>query len=157
MSASAWRVIGGEAVPPSLRAVCAVSPTMNLARCVDALERPRNALYEWNFVRNLKRRMRRKARRLPGRFDLGALRDVRTVRQFDDAYTAPHHGFRDADDYYHRASSLRVLDQIAIPTLILSAADDPFVPPEQFGDSRARRQPAYDYRGNPARRTLRLL
>ena len=65
----------------------------------------------------------------------GALRtDVRTVRQFDDAYTAPHHGFRDADDYYHRASSLRVIDQIAIPTLILSAADDPFVPPEQFGD-----------------------
>ncbi len=124
----------GEAVPPSLRAVCAVSPTMNLARCVDALERPRNALYEWNFVRNLKRRMRRKARRLPGRFDLAALRDVRTVRQFDDAYTAPHHGFRDADDYYHRASSLRVIDQIAIPTLILSAADDPFVPPEQFGD-----------------------
>ena len=119
-------------VPPSLRAVCAVSPTMDLASCVDALERPQNALYEWNFVRNLKRRMRRKARRLPDRFDLAALRAVRTVRQFDDAYTAPHHGFRDADDYYHRASSLRVIDRIAIPALILSAADDPFVPPEQF-------------------------
>ena len=119
---------------PSLRAVCAVSPTMNLACCVDALERRQNALYEWNFVRNLKRRMRRKARRLPGRFDLSALRTVRTVRQFDDAYTAPHHGFRDADDYYHRASSLRVIDRIAIPTLIVSASDDPFVPPEQFRD-----------------------
>ncbi len=125
---------GSGGVPPSLRAVCAISPTMNLAACVEALERRQNALYEWNFVRNLKRRMRRKASRLPGRFDLAALRNVRTVRQFDEAYTAPHHGFRDADDYYHRASSLRVIDQVAIPTLVLSAADDPFVPPEQFRD-----------------------
>ena len=122
---------------------------MDLARCVDALERPENALYEWNFVRNLKRRMRRKARRLPQRFDLAALRSVRTVRQFDDAYTAPHHGFRDADDYYHRASSLRVIDQIAVPTLILSASDDPFVPPEQFRDPAIAGNPHIHRRGYP--------
>jgi predicted alpha/beta-fold hydrolase len=47
---------------------------------------------------------------------------------------APHHGFRDADDYYYRASSLRVIDRVQIPTLIVSAEDDPFVPPEQFDD-----------------------
>lgn len=122
----------GAQAPPELRSICAVSPTMDLARCVDALERPSNTLYEWNFVRNLKRRMRRKARAMPGRFDLRALRGVRTVRAFDEALTAPHHGFRDADDYYYRASSLRVVDRIAVPTLILSADDDPFVPPEQF-------------------------
>lgn len=125
---------GGGGELPSLRAVIAVSPTMDLARCVEALERRQNVLYEWNFVRNLKRRMRRKARWLPGRFDLAPLRRVRTVRQFDEAYTAPHHGFRDADDYYYRASSLRVIDRIAIPALIISAADDPFVPEEQFRD-----------------------
>ena len=124
----------GGSPPPSLRAVCAVSPTMDLARCVDALEHRRNLVYEWNFVRNLKRRMRRKARAYPGLFDLSPLGDVRTVRAFDEAFTAPHHGFRDADDYYHRASSLRVIDRIRVPTLILSSDDDPFVPPAQFRD-----------------------
>lgn len=121
--------------PSGVRSVCAVSPTMDLARCVDALERRQNAVYQWNFVRNLKRRMRRKARALPGLFDLDGLDRIRTVREFDEAFTAPHHGFRDAADYYHRASSLRVVDRIAVPTLILSAEDDPFVPPEQFRDT----------------------
>ena len=126
----------------ALRAICAVSPTMDLARCVEALERPRNTLYELNFVRNLKRRMRRKARAWPGLFDLGALTQVRTVRAFDEAYTAPHHGFRDADDYYHRASSLRIVDRIRIPTLIVTAEDDPFVPPEQFQEPTIEQNPA---------------
>ena len=114
--------------------VCAISPTIDLALCVDALERPGNLMYELNFVRNLRGRMRRKARALPGRFDLGRLAGVRTVRGFDEAFTAPHHGFRDADDYYYRASSLRVANAIELPTLIVSAEDDPFVPPEQFRD-----------------------
>lgn len=132
----------GRDAPAAVRAVCAVSPTMDLARCVAALERPANTLYQWNFVRNLKRRMRRKARLAPGRFDLRPLRGVRTVRAFDEAYTAPHHGFRDAGDYYYRASSLRVVDRIAVPALIVSADDDPFVPADQF------REPAVA--GNPA-------
>ena len=124
---------GNEALP-ALKSICAVSPTMDLARCVEALERQRNSLYEWNFVRHLKRRMRRKARALPGRFDLRGLRHVRTVRGFDELFTAPHHGFRDADDYYYLASSLRVVDRIRVPTLIICADDDPFVPSEQFRD-----------------------
>ena len=57
---------------------------------------------------------------------------VRTVRQFDDAFTAPHHGFRDAADYYHRASAMRVIDRIRVPTLIITAEDDPFVPSGTF-------------------------
>ncbi len=132
---------GGDA-PAAVRAVCAVSPTMDLARCVQALERAGNAIYQWNFVRNLKRRMRRKARVAPGRFDLRPLRGVRTVREFDEAFTAPHHGFRDASDYYHRASSLRVVDRIALPTLIVSADDDPFVPAEQFREPAVTANPA---------------
>ena len=127
--------LAGTAPSGALRAVCAISPTMDLARCVDALERRRNALYQWNFVRNLKRRMRRKARVLPGLFDLASLDRIRTVREFDEAFTAPHHGFRDAADYYHRASSLRVVDRIATPTLIVSSEDDPFVPHQQFRDA----------------------
>ena len=122
----------GDAAPPGLAAVCAVSPTLDLARCVDALERPANIVYQWNFVRNLRARMRRKAAAFPGQFSLEPLRRVRTVRGFDEAYTAPHHGFRDAADYYHRASALRVIDRIRVPTLIMTAADDPFVPDAPF-------------------------
>jgi uncharacterized protein len=124
----------GDAAPPELKAVCAVSPTMDLARCVDALERRANFPYEWNFVRNLKARMRRKAAAFPAEFSLDPLRRVRTVRAFDDAFTAPHHGFRDAADYYDRASAMRVVDRIRVPTLIITAEDDPFVPLVPFRD-----------------------
>jgi uncharacterized protein len=129
--------LGGELgrdAPAELRSICAVSPTLDLARCVDALERPMNRLYQWNFVRNLKARLRRKAAAFPGAFDLRRLRGLHTVREFDERYTAPYFGFAGADDYYHRASALRVVDRIAVSTLILTAADDPFVPPEQFAE-----------------------
>jgi predicted alpha/beta-fold hydrolase len=122
----------GTAPPPALRAVCAVSPTMDLAVCVDALEEKQNAIYQWHFVRNLKRRMRRKAKAFPGKWPLEALARIRSIREFDDAYTAPFHGFRDAADYYYRASAMRVIDKISIPALIITAADDPFVPPGPF-------------------------
>jgi predicted alpha/beta-fold hydrolase len=105
---------------------------MDLALCVDALERRANAIYQWNFMRNLKARMRRKAAAWPGRFDTAPLARLRTVRGFDDAYTAPHHGFAGAADYYHRASALRIVDRIRVPALIVASDNDPFVPPEQF-------------------------
>jgi uncharacterized protein len=124
----------GDTPPPELKAVCAVSPTLDLAACVEALQRRSNLAYEFNFVRNLKARMRRKAAAFPGEFPLDPLRRIWTVRQFDETYTAPHHGFRDAADYYHRASALRVADRIRVPALILTAADDPFVPLAPFRD-----------------------
>jgi predicted alpha/beta-fold hydrolase len=122
----------GNDPPGQLRAVCAVSPTMDLAECVDALERPENSIYQRHFVRNLKKRMRRKARAFPRRFSISALGRIGTIREFDEAYTAPFHGFTGASDYYYRASALRVVDRIAVPTLIISAADDPFVPATPF-------------------------
>jgi len=132
----------GREAPPQLQSVSAVSPTMDLERCVVALESPRNRVYEWNFVRNLKRRMRRKSRLFPARFPLNGLAAIRTVRQFDEAFTAPHHGFLGAHDYYTRASALRVLHRIHVPTLILTAEDDPFVPPEPFRDTAVTSNPA---------------
>lgn len=122
----------GEAPPPEVKGFAAVSPTIDLASCVEALERRSNFVYQWNFVHGLKARMRRKARLFPGTYSLAALRGMRTVRQFDDAYTAPMSGFRDAADYYYRASALRVVSNVRVPTLILTAADDPFVPLEPF-------------------------
>ena len=121
-----------DAAPPELKAVCAVSPTIDLARCVDALERRGNTLYELNFVSDLRARMRRKARVFPQIFDARGIGSVRTVREFDERYTAPHFGFVDATDYYYRASSLRVVDRIRVPALIMTADDDPFVPADQF-------------------------
>jgi len=124
----------GADAPRALRAICAVSPTMDLERCVVALEERENRLYQWNFVRNLKARMRRKARLFPGRYHVNGLGRIRTVREFDEAYTAPHHGFRDAHDYYHRASAFGVIDRIRVPTLMITAEDDPFVPVGPFHD-----------------------
>lgn len=122
----------GADVPPQLAAVCAVSPTMDLALCVDALEKRANVLYQWNFMRNLRGRLRRKVSLFPDEYDASRLGGVWTVRGFDDAYTAPMNGFGTAERYYREASSLRVVSRITIPTLILAAANDPFVPPEQF-------------------------
>jgi predicted alpha/beta-fold hydrolase len=107
---------------------------MELDACVRALERRQNVIYHWNFVRGLKGRMRRKAQLQPGRFAVEPLDRIRSVREFDEVYTAPHFGFRDASDYYHRASAMRVIDRVRLPALIISAENDPFVPPGPFRD-----------------------
>ena len=119
--------LGAEA-PAELRGVCGVCPTINLAACVNALEAPGNRLYEWNFVLGLKGRLWRKRKIFPGRFSFAGLDSVKTVRAFDDVVTAPSFGFRDAAEYYERSSAIRVAERIAVPTLILTAKDDPFVP-----------------------------
>jgi predicted alpha/beta-fold hydrolase len=121
-----------------IRAVAAICPTIDLDRCVRAIERRRNLVYHLNFVRNLKGRMRRKAQVWPGVYDLSQLDRVWTIRAFDDVYTAPSHGFGDAANYYYRASAMRVVDRIAIPALIVSAEDDPFVPSSQFREAPVR-------------------
>ena len=132
---------GGEA-PPQLKGVAAVSPVIDLAACVEAMERRRNWVYQWNFMRNLRARMLRKAKIFPETFDLTPLSRLRTIRGFDDTYTAPHHGFGDAANYYYQASALRLIDRIRIPTLIISAADDPFVPAVIFDAPEVRNNPA---------------
>ncbi len=113
-------------------AVAAVSPTIDLSLCVEALEWRQNWVYQWNFVKRLKDRMRRKALVFPGKFDLRPLDSIRTIRQFDDAYTAPANGFGTAARYYEQCGAIRAISRITIPTLIIAAQDDPFVPPSQF-------------------------
>ena len=124
----------GDAAPRQLRGVAGVCPTMDLAVCADAIALPGNFIYEYHFVSRLKKRMQRKAALFPGKFDLSALPSVRTVREFDDAITARYCGFRDADDYYAQSSALRVAAQIAVPALLVTAQDDPFVPFASFSN-----------------------
>jgi predicted alpha/beta-fold hydrolase len=136
----------GAHAPAQLVAVAAVSPIIEIEECTRALERRENFLYEWNFVRDLKRRMRVKAHLQPGAFDLSTLGAIRTVREFDERVTAPHFGFRSASDYYHRASAMRIVDRIRVPTLIITAEDDPFVPSQAFHDPKVASNPHIDLR-----------
>lgn len=124
----------GSRAPEVLKGVAAVSPSIDLDSCAAALERRENALYRLNFIANLRSRVRRKGRLSPDAFDTRALRRVRTIRQFDDRYTAPHGGYRDAADYYARTSSRTVVGDIRVPTLIVHSADDPLIPAEPFLD-----------------------
>jgi predicted alpha/beta-fold hydrolase len=136
----------GAHAPAAFVGAAAVSPIIEIEACVRALERPSNAIYNWNFVRDLKRRMRRKARFHPGLFDLKRLAAIKTVREFDAAYTAPYFNFATAEDYYHRASAMRVIDRIRVPTLVIAADDDPFVPSQPFKDPRITGNAAIDVR-----------
>ncbi|MCX6552703.1 MAG: alpha/beta fold hydrolase [Acidobacteria bacterium] len=124
----------GDAPPRWLCAVAAVSPTLELGSCMTAMERPENRLYEWHFMHSLRRRMRKKARMYPGRYDITGLSRLWSVRSFDDRFTAPHHGFTDAADYYYQMAAARVVDRVRVPALVITAEDDPFIPVEPFHD-----------------------
>lgn len=123
-----------DSAPRQLRGVAAVCPCIDLALCADAVGLQRNFVYRRHFVLSLKKRMRRKAKLFPGKFDLGPMSRVRTLREFDDVITATYCGFQGASDYYARSSALRVLNDVRVPTFILTAQDDPFVPYSSFSD-----------------------
>jgi hypothetical protein len=110
-----------------LCAVATVCPAIDLAAGSDALHEPVNRPYEWHFLRGLMRRYRRKAALYPHIYQADGIGRIRSLRQFDNDIVARYCGFRDADDYYYRAASARVVDKIAVPTLIICAVDDPFV------------------------------
>jgi uncharacterized protein len=126
----------GSNGPREFRAVAAVCPAMDLAASADALHEPANRLYEYYFLMQLFRRMRTKARFFPDKFDLSRLRGVTSLRLFDDRVTAYYCGFAGADDYYARAAAANVVDQIAVPALIIHAANDPFI--RMLPETRAR-------------------
>ena len=113
--------------PPQFRAVAAVCPAMDLAASADALHEPANRIYEYYFLMQLFRRMKNKARLFPNDFDPKRLRGISSLRMFDDRITAHYCGFDGADDYYARAAASNVVDRIAVPALIIYAANDPFI------------------------------
>lgn len=117
----------GRSAPRSLRSVIGVSPVIDLAPSADALHAPQNRVYETKFLRALLARYRRKVALFPHVYDPARAEQIRSIRDFDERINAFYSGFAGADDYYHRAASARVLEAIAVPTLILNAADDPFI------------------------------
>jgi uncharacterized protein len=113
--------------PQQFRAVAAVCPSMNLAASADALHLVGNRLYEYHFMWKLRGRLRAKARLFPAVFDISRLRGLTSLRDFDDKITAYYCGFEGASDYYQRSAAANVVDRIAVPALILHAANDPFI------------------------------
>jgi len=103
-------------------------------------------LYSRYFLRSLRRKVEAKRRMLGARLDLDAVAAARTIREFDDRVTAPLHGFRDAEEYYEACSSSRFLSTIDVPTLLIHAVDDPFLPPDSIPRESARANPALDLR-----------
>lgn len=127
--------------PAHVRAVCAISTPIRLAPCARRLHEPRNRLYERRFVRELKDLVRRKQRIQPGLFDWVNLEGVRSIYEFDQRITAPHFGFRGADHYYEAASSGAYLDRVRLPSLLIEARDDPFIPFSVYDDPVFSRNP----------------
>ncbi len=121
-----------EGAVPALAGVVAVCPNIDPTQCVAALEQPRNWIYHQHFLSRLKARMKRKAGLFPGKWDLRAMGSMKTISQFDDYYTARDGGYRDGADYYDRAGARHVLNRIAVPALIITAQDDPFIPYSLF-------------------------
>ena len=118
----------GDRAPDALVGVCAVSPSVDLEETVRNIERAPNRPYHRAFVLSLRRLVERKKELYPALYDTRRLDRLRTVRDFDELYTAPHGGFDSAEDYYVRSSALPFVPRIRVPTVIVHARDDPLVP-----------------------------
>lgn len=118
--------------------VCAISPSLDLPSCVEAMERGINRVYEQHFLMGLKAKLRAKYRLFPDLYNISKLNSVKTLRRFDDLYTAPHGGYGNAENYYRSASALPIADQIRVPTLIIFSHDDPIVPSASFQSAKLR-------------------
>jgi predicted alpha/beta-fold hydrolase len=133
-------------LPPhraAIRAAACFSVPTDLAASAAHFDRVEAFLYTTYFMRSLRRKVFAKAEQFPGQLDTTPLRSSRTVRAFDEAYTAPLHGFAGADDYYARTSAGPVLEHIRVPTLLVSAEDDPFLPPSCYPRESAKRSEAF--------------
>ena len=127
----------GTGVPPEVVAAAAMSVPFDLALGCRHIQRGFSKVYERHFLKSLKAKARAKLERYPDLIpDAAALDGVETLWDFDDVITAPVHGFESAEDYYRRSSSIRFLQGIQVPTLLLSAEDDPFLPREVLAEVR---------------------
>ncbi len=128
----------GSAAPRQLRGAVAISVPFDLERSSRKIDHGFSRLYQWHFLRTLRKKARLKLTQFPGIADLGRVEAALNMFEYDDAMTAPVHGFRNASDYYSRSSSINWIEGIRVPTLLLSAADDPFLPPEVLDEVAAK-------------------
>lgn len=128
----------GKSVRPEIKAAVAISVPCDLKACSDRLIERSNWAYSQRFLRMLRKKIYYKATVYPHAANPEGLDSVRTLREFDDKFTAPLHGFRDAEDYYAESSSKQFLGNIATPCLLINALDDPFLGATCFPEQEAR-------------------
>lgn len=128
----------GERIDSRIKKAVAISVPCDLAGSAEQLARPSNFLYMRRFLRMFRRKIRAKMELLPGRIDDAGFERIKNFRQFDDRYTAPIHGFKNAEDYWQQCSSRFYLAAIRIPALLLNAENDPFLTAECFPYQEAR-------------------
>jgi uncharacterized protein len=126
----------GNNLPPQLKAAAAISVPFDLARSSQRINRGFSKFYQRFFLNSLRQKAQEKARRFPDLASQERIGALRTLEDFDNLITGPLHGFRDAQDYYARSSSLPYLKNIRLKTLLFSAADDPMLPPEVLDEVR---------------------
>ena len=136
-------------VPPQVQRAAVFSVPTDLKASSVHISRWQNHLYLRRFLGSLRQKIRVKAAHLPGQLDLTDLDSLRDFPQFDERYTAPMHGFASADAYYEYAASGRYLDGIQLPTLLVNALNDPFLPPSCFPREAAAANPFF-YLETPA-------
>lgn len=141
----------GSRISSRIKAATAVSVPYDLARSSNFINQGFARVYEWNFLRSLRAKAFAKLEQFPDLFDQEHFSGARSMFDFDENFTAPVHGFEGALDYYRKSSSLNWLGTISIKTLLLSAIDDPFLPPEVLDDVRekARHNPNLELEFTP--------
>jgi len=117
----------GSKAHPVIRRGVAISAPCDLTAGANKMAEPVNRLYIMRFLRMLREKIRMKMELMPERINDDGYRTIKTFKEFDDLYTAPMHGFKDAADYWQKASSKPFLPEISVPTLLVNAADDPFL------------------------------
>jgi uncharacterized protein len=132
-----WAGERGASAQEILAALAAVSVPLDLAAAGDNLARGFNRAYTRWFLRTMKPKVVARKQEYASIIDIQSVSQASTMREYDNTYTAPVHGFRDVDDYWRSCSALRFLGGIAVRTLILHARDDPFLPAHMLGEVRA--------------------
>lgn len=131
----------GPNVPAVIRKAAAMSVPCDLTSTSHRLAEPANRMYMKRFLRLLRQKIRMKMAVMPGRLNDDGYERIRNFKDFDDRYTAPVHGFENAEDYWKKASSQPFLRQISVPTLLINAADDPFLTEPCFPVDEAKDNP----------------
>lgn len=124
----------GSDAPRQIRAAAAISVPFDLEQSSRHINRGFTRVYQAHFLRTLRRKARAKLAQFPGIADERRMESARNMFDYDDAVTAPVHGFTGAVDYYTQSSSIHWIEKIRVPTLLLSAVDDPFLPAQVLGE-----------------------
>lgn len=132
----------GAEPPRHVHGICGISVPIRLGDCSRQIGLPRNRLYERRFMRMLRRTFRRKQQLMPERYGSFSVDGVRSLYEFDQQITAPVFGFADANDYYEKSSAAAFLPLVRVPSLLIQAADDPFIPPEAYADPVLKQNPS---------------